>query len=103
MNTIFIVLAVVHHESSDPVKGFEDRAEADEFCDKCNAHHQAAPQMPRRANGCPYGMFEGSPEMKKWHVDIDAWRQAHPAGKEFTHCDVFEVKEIPFQPSTKKD
>lgn len=83
--TVFVVVAVIHHENTWPVTGFSDEAKAKEFAASCNAHISKMPPRP--------SWQETSPASEKF----EAWKRSHPC-PENTEADEFEVRRIPFVP-----
>ena len=85
---IFVVLATVDHEASDPVRAFARKEDADALVKQCRDYedaHQRSPEM-------------GAPE-EEWDAWLEAnraWEAAHPAAPFFRrdYCAV----PVPFVP-----
>src|ERR1700732_3235692 len=71
MNEIFVVLATVDHETSDPVRGFGRKEDADGFAQKCRDYEETYQRSPE--------MDAPEEEWTAWQAAIPAWEAAHPA------------------------
>lgn len=89
--TIFIVMADTMYEGSDPVRGFDDKADAEAFAQRCRDHeakHRNSPHLD-------------APEIEweKWQRHDRSWAARHPAGP-YSGRYTYTVLPLPIVPAT---
>jgi hypothetical protein len=89
---IFVVVATIDHEGSDPIRAFGIESDAAEFTQRCRDYDGTYRWYPP--------MEASDNEWQKWNASNDAWKAAHPAAPR-SRRDSYDVVTVPFLPGSK--
>jgi len=87
---VFLVMATIDHEVSDPIRAFTERADADTFRAACMEYHATFPPTPAVIS-------DTQTHDAIWDEAVEAqrvWRVRHPAGVDGANAEHFVVYEV---------
>ncbi|RSZ35111.1 MULTISPECIES: hypothetical protein [unclassified Variovorax] len=91
---IHVVMACTDYEGDRPLRGFAEAGAAAAFKDKLETYSARRPPAPAECVDTP----ENDAEHEAWWKKLERWRERHPAGKDHSDHNHFEVIGLPYTP-----